>query len=144
MLQNKHVRALGAGKEHSGALSEVRRPPRRMGGDSQQDGSLYTWGCGLDGRLGLGDEYNRWHPTYLPLPLDRNVCRATTCVADTALQSNEVPVKLACGVATTGVVLCIPLGALRSLLTPRQPREACCCGGATFVGSWWPGLGRRC
>ena len=26
-------------------------------------GHLYSWGCGMDGRLGHNDYYDRWEPT---------------------------------------------------------------------------------
>ena len=51
---NTQTICIAAGSEHSAAVTA--------------DGSVYTWGWGEHGQLGVGDELNLWQPTHVSLP----------------------------------------------------------------------------
>lgn len=60
------------------------------------DGSVYTWGCGAHGRLGLGDEENRKKPQKVEFG-DKVIIKKTKCGKDGTMFLTDTWTLYACG-----------------------------------------------
>lgn len=58
-----------------------------------EDGSLYTWGVGEFGALGLGSTETRWSPTRVPLPRETRVTHVSCGARHTAIITEDPRLK---------------------------------------------------
>ena len=85
---------------------------RKHVGMTDEDGQVFTWGCGFFGRLGLGDEVSRSKPTWVETLRSREVPGTVgggrkelpgtnQCETLAALRPLEMIISIACGGAHT-------------------------------------------